>query len=260
MWRKQAALTINEEFEDRYLPPELESSLPQGIDSWMLRTQVALKGSIESLNTLTSLQERLIRRQEATSTDHLRFSLSLNTLCEQESENCDILGKENGPGIINGLRAVSKHHTELQRLMENECHHQEDNLLEDLKRHRDTLNAMHELFQRHAKYSGDNIASLEKRIATNQTKLSALNLKADTKESDKIKLSTSIQNDHQSIVKFEQRKIFIRECIWHELLYFNAQQVHLSKLVNDSAVARADYARKQVDTCQALVGDVEGMP
>lgn len=194
------------------------------------------------------------------STDLLRFSLSINTFCEQENGNCDILGKENGPGLINGLRAVSKHHTSVQRLTEIECRHLEDTSLEDFKRHRDTLDAMNELFVRHSKYSGDNIPSLEKRIQASKGKLSNLDAKPDAKESDKEKLRTSIANDQNMIVKLESRRIFIRECVWRELQFFETQQVHISKLVNDMASAYAEFTKKNADVALALAGDVEGMP
>lgn len=242
------------------MSPELEGSLPQGIDQWMHKTMDGLKRAIESFNTLTTLQERLIKRQEATGADMLRFSLSINTFCEQEHTDYDILGKENGPGITNGLRAASKHHSHAQQYIEQECRNNEDVLLEDLKRHRDTLTAMSEVFVRHSKYSGDNIPTLQKRIETCENKLSALAAKPDAKETDKTKLTTSIEQDRASIVRAEKRRIFIRECIWHELQYFSAQQVHISKLVNDMAATRLKYARLHVDIGSAFVGDVEGMP
>ncbi|CCG81644.1 Sorting nexin Mvp1 [Taphrina deformans PYCC 5710] len=260
VWRKQASVTIKEEFEDRYLSPDLEGSLPQGIDEWMSRTISSLKGAIDTFNSLTSLQERLIRRQEATSTDLLRFSLSINTLCEQEQEDYVIFSKENGPGIVHGLKAVSKHHSKSHQLIENECRKAEDTLLEDLKRHRDTLIALSELFVRHSKYSGDNIPAIEKRISATQNKLISLNAKLDAKEADKNKLTSNIENDKVSIQKLENRKIFIRECVWHELQYFAAQQVHMSRLVNDMAAARYQFAKKHADIAAAFVGDVEGMP
>lgn len=260
MWRKQASLTVKEEFDDRYLAVDLEQSLPQGIFEWMSKTQRSLKNAIESFASLTTLQERLIKRQEAISADLLRYSLSINTFCEQEGSDCDILGKENGPGIINGMKAMSKHHTRAQQIIENECRHTENVLLEDLKRHRDNLFAMNELFVRHHKYSGDSIPALEKRIATNKSRLVVLDGKVDAKESDKAKLTSSIEQDMNSITKFESRKVFIRECVWHELQYFESQQVHISKLINDMAISRLEYSKKHTDIASALVSEVEGMP
>lgn len=226
----------------------------------MSKTHFALKGAIESFTSWTALQERVIKRREATSTDLLRYSLSLSTFCEQEGVNCDILGKENGPGIINGLRAVSKYHTNTQQLLELECRQQENTLLEDLKRHRDCLVAMFELFARHAKYSGDNVPALEKRIASSKNKLTTLENKPDAKDSDKVKLTTSISEDQNNIVKLMSRRIFTRECVWHELQFFESQQVHISRILNDMAASHVDFAKKHVDVSIALVGDVESMP
>lgn len=226
----------------------------------MAKTQSSLKCAIECFTYLTALQERLTKRHEAISTDLMRFSLSINTFCEQESGDYDNLGKENGPAMINGLKAVSKYHTRSQQVTEDECRDTEDGLLEDLKRHRDTLNAMNEMFLRYQKYSGDNIPALERKIAINKGKLSSLEAKPDANDSDKAKLTTAIESDMNSITKFESRKVFIRECVWHELQYFESQQVQISRLVNNMANSRLRFARKYVETASALVTDVEGMP
>ncbi|ORY76044.1 hypothetical protein BCR37DRAFT_383602 [Protomyces lactucae-debilis] len=260
VWRKQASISVQEEFEDRYLAPDLEASLPQGIDDWMYKTRVALAPAIESFTSLVVTQERLIKRQEVAGTDHLRLSLTLNTFCEQQGATYDVLGKEHGPGIVRGLQALSRHHTTAQQTMEQECRALEDAVLEDLKRHRDTLTAMHELFVRHAKYAGDNVSALEKRIAAAKTKLHALDNKVDAKENDKAKLRESIQSDQNTIVKLMSRRVFVRECVWHELQVFEAQQVHISRLVNDLAGLRADFAKRLLDLAVKLQGDVEGMP
>jgi sorting nexin-8 len=260
VWRKQAAVSIQEEFEDRYLAPDLESSLPQGIDDWMYRTRVALVPAIESFTSMVVTQERLIKRQEVAGTDHLRLSLTLNTFCEQQGASYDVLGKEHGSGIVRGLQALSRYHTTAQQIMEQECRALEDAVLEDLKRYRDTLTAMHELFARHAKYAGDNVPSLEKRIASAKNKLNVLDNKPDAKESDKTKQRESIQQDQNTIVKLMSRRIFVKECVWHELQVFEAQQVHISRLVNDLAGLRAEYAKRLMDLATKLQGDVEGMP
>lgn len=260
VWRKQASITVAEEFEDRYLPAELEGNLPPGIDEWMSRTQLALRNAIESFTQLTTLQERIIKRQEVNCIDHLRFGASITSFCERESGHLDILGQENGPGIMRGLQSIAKQYNSVQQSMAIESRAWEDNFLEDLKRYRGVLASMNELFIRHARYSGDDIPNLEKRIANAQTKLANLDAKPETKELDKDKLKSSIASDEQSIVKFKNRRVFIKECVWHELQYFEAQQIHISKFANDMAVSRLDFSKKYVEIASTLVGDVEGMP
>lgn len=260
VWRKQASVTVKEEFEERYLALDLEQSLPRGIDEWMNKTRESLRGAIECFTFLTALQERLNKRNEAISADLMRFSLSINTYCEQETSEYDNLGKENGPALIHGLKAVSKYHTRSQQAVEDECRDTEEILLEDLKRHRDILNAANEMFIRHTKYSGDSIPALERRIASNKAKLSSLETKLDAKDGDKVKLTTAIENDMTSITKFESRKVFIRECVWHELQYFESQQVQISKLVNNLASSRLKFAKHRAELASALVTEVEHMP
>lgn len=260
MWRKQASITVTEEFDDRYLPAELEAGLPQGIEEWMRKTQASLKNAIDCFTQLTTLQERIVKRQELDCIDYLRFGSSLSFFGEQESSSFAVLGKENGPGIMRGLQSIAKYHTNAQSLMLAECRAWEDNYLEDLKRYRGLLASINELFLRHARYSPDNVPTLEKRISTTTAKLETLQAKQDAKPTDIEKLKASIEADKQSIVKAMNRRVFIRECVWHELQFFEAQQIHITKLATTMATTRLDFAKKYVDVASTLVGDVEGMP
>jgi hypothetical protein len=55
--------------------------------------------------------------------------------------------------------------------LEDEARAWDQGVLEDFKRQRDTLVSVRDMFDRRDKYAKDNIPALEKRIASNETKL-----------------------------------------------------------------------------------------
>ena len=120
MWRKQASVSIQEEFEDRYLPAELEASLPPELDAWMTRTQLALRNAIEAFTQLTTLQERMLKRQEADCIDRARFSSEITLFTDAEASSFPVVGPENGQGITKGLQITSKYYSDTRQTITNE--------------------------------------------------------------------------------------------------------------------------------------------
>ena len=55
----------------------------------------------------------------------------------------------------------------------------DEGILEDLKRQRDVLVAMKEVFERKDRLAGDNVPSLEKRITNNESKIQTIRAKPD---------------------------------------------------------------------------------
>lgn len=267
IWRKQAGLTIQEEFEERYLAADLEASLPNGIEEWAQRTQLALRGAVDSFTELVHLQERIIKRRDSLAVDQLRFGLAMESFGEGERHNgaFNTLGRENGPSIARGLSSVAKYHGKLGGVREEEKRREEDGILENLKRHRDVLLSMSELFQRHAKGAGDNIPQLEKRIGASNGKIAAIEAKpeagtptaAASRVAELEKLRAQITADEGRIVKLKERRVLIRECIWRELQYFEKRQSFLPYLVGEYATTLAAVRARENELAERLAGDVE---
>jgi sorting nexin-8 len=70
----------------------------------------------------------------------------------------------------------------------------DEGILEDLKRQRDVLVAMRDVFDRRDRLAGDNVPSLEKRITNNEGKIEGMRTKPDAAaKADQItKLETQI--------------------------------------------------------------------
>jgi hypothetical protein len=128
------------------------------------------------------MMERLAKRNEGMAVEYLRFSVALQTLTEA-SQNTYAADTNDVPLLNEGLKSTAKHLDQSKQLLEDEARGWEEGVLEDLKRQRDCLVSMRDLFDRRDKHARDNIPYLEKRISTNEQKLQTIR----NKPADQIK-------------------------------------------------------------------------
>ena len=178
MWRKQATISVQDEFTDRALPPGLEDSLPAELEELFSRTRSGVKRSAELYINVCNIMDRLVKRTEGVAADHARIALSLASLTET-SEDTYATDTNEVPLLNDGLVAMSKHLRTTQALMEDESRGWDEGVLEDLKRQRDALVSVRELFERRERLDKDNIPYLERRIQTNESKLASLRAKPE---------------------------------------------------------------------------------
>lgn len=178
VWRKQATISVQDEFAGRALPPGLEDSLPAELEDLFLRTRSGVRRSAELYIGVCSVMDRLVKRSEGVAADHARMALSLMSLTEATGDTYATDTNE-VPLVNDGLVAMSKHLRTSQTLMEDEARAWDEGVLEDLKRQRDALVSVRDLFDRRERLDRDNIPALERRIDNNETKLANLRAKPD---------------------------------------------------------------------------------
>lgn len=120
--------------------------------------------------------DRLAKRTEGLAADQLRISLSLQSLTDASMDTYSI-DTNDVPLLNEGLHASAQHLSNSQSLLEDEARAWDQGVLEDLKRQRDSLVSMREMFERKDRYDKDNIIYLERRIQTNENKLVAIRSK-----------------------------------------------------------------------------------
>lgn len=170
MWRKQASISVQDEFTGKVLPPDLEDSLPATLTDTMDTVRNGVRRSAEIYINLCSLLERMAKRNEGLAADHLRFSLGLQSLTEATRDTYTMQNNDI-PSLNEGVRSTARHLCTNQSLLEDEARAWGAGVLEDLKQQRDCLVSMRELFDRRDRYARNNIAQLERRIETNERKL-----------------------------------------------------------------------------------------
>lgn len=173
MWRKQATISVQEEFAGKSLPPDLEDSLPSTLNEMFDTVRSGVKRSAEIFINLCTLLERLAKRNEGLAADHLRFSLALQSLTEA-TKSTYAVDTNDVPLLNEGINATARHLSASQSLLEDEARAWTEGVLEDLKRQRDCVVSMRDLFDRKERYAKDNIPQLEKRIEANEKKLQDL--------------------------------------------------------------------------------------
>lgn len=134
MWRKQATISVQEEFAGKPLPPGLEDSLSPTLNELFETTRTGVRRSAEIYINLCNLLDRLAKRNEGLAADQLRLSLSLQTLTDV-SKDTYATDTNDVPLLNDGLHAMAKHISNSQSLLEDEARAWDQGVLEDLKRY-----------------------------------------------------------------------------------------------------------------------------
>ncbi|KAF4551325.1 Sorting nexin mvp1-like protein [Elsinoe fawcettii] len=259
VWRKQATISVQEEFVGRTLPSGLEDSLPSTLPQLFDTVRVGVKRSAEFYIDLCNRVEKLTKYNAGLAGEYMRLSLAMENLAEA-SEETYAVDTNDVPLLNEGLKSVSKHFDANRAILEDEGRAWDLGALEDFKRQRDCLVSMRELFDRRDRYAKDNIPQLERRIESNENKLAGLRNKPDAKPSDIEKVEDAIIKDKQSIVDQHARGVFIKECVRDELQYFNRSIYHISRMHQDWSQERVKYSELGADNWRSLADQVEGMP
>lgn len=217
--------------------------------------------SAEHYASLCGLVERMIRRRDGIAIEYSRMATLLQGLTEASGETYKFDAND-VPMLNEGLTATAKHAQKQQALMDEESRAWDENVLEDIKVQRDTLVAMRELFERKDRLAKDEIPKLEKRIASNESKLIAVRNKPEQarKVGDAEKLEEAIMRDKEAIVAQHARGVFIRECVRDEIGYFQASQYHVSRMCQDWSQERVKYVEQTSDNWTRWADAVEAMP
>lgn len=178
VWRKQATISVQDEFAGRALPPGLEDSLSPQLEDLFTRTKAGIRRSAELYINVCSIMDRLVKRSEGVAADHARIALSLTSMTEATADTYATDTNE-VPLLNDGLVAMSKYLRTSQTLMEDEARAWDEGVLEDLKKQRDALVSVRDLFDRRERLDKDNIPYLERRIQNNETKLANLRAKPE---------------------------------------------------------------------------------
>lgn len=160
------------------MPPGLEDSLPATLEELFDRSRAGVRRSAELYINVCNIMDRLVKRNEGVAADHARIALSLQSLTETSADTY-ATDTNDVPLLNDGLTSMGKHLRTCQSLMEDESKAWDAGVLEDLKRQRDALVSVRELFERRERLDKDNIPYLERRIQTNESKLANLRNKPE---------------------------------------------------------------------------------
>lgn len=261
MWRKQATISVQEEFTGKALPPTLEDSLPPSLPDLFEQVRAGVRQSAEIYINLCVLLERLVKRNEGLAADNSKFSLALSHLTEYTKDTYAI-DTNDVPLLNEGISSTAHHLATTQSLLEDEARSWDTGVLEDFKAIRDHFVSMRDMFDRRDRYARDNIPQLERRIEAAEHKLQQLRQKppGQVKPGEIEKVESSILSDKESIVQQHARGVFIKECIRDEIVTFQSTIYAISRLHQEWSQERVKYAELQASNWRSLVDQVESMP
>jgi sorting nexin-8 len=200
VWRKQATISVQEEFVGKPLPPGLEDSLPQNLQDTFDTVRSGVRRSADLYINFCNLTERLCKRKEAIAGEYGRYSINLSALTETSADTYAI-DTNDVPLLNEGIKSTSRHLGTSQSLLEDEARAWDEGLLEDLKTMRDSLVSMREMFDRRDRLARDNIPQLERRIQANEQKLQGIKAKGEAaKAGEAEKVEKAITDVSQATV------------------------------------------------------------
>lgn len=135
--------------------------------------RTGVKRSAETYINLCNIVERLVKRNEGVANEYARCSLQLQTLSDASAQTY-AMDTNDVPLLNDGMLATAKHLSQGQALLDDEAKAWDEGVLEDLKRQRDCLVSIRDMFDRRDRYDKDNIPQLEKRIESNERKLEGI--------------------------------------------------------------------------------------
>jgi sorting nexin-8 len=133
VWRKQATISVQEEFAGKSLPPGLEDSLSPTLHEFFETSRTGIRRSAEIYINLCNLVDRLAKRNEGLAADTNRLSLSLQSLTDV-TQDTYATDTNDVPLLNGGLQSMAKHLSNSQSLLEDEARAWDLGVLEDLKR------------------------------------------------------------------------------------------------------------------------------
>ncbi|KAK5294040.1 Sorting nexin mvp1 [Exophiala xenobiotica] len=261
VWRKQATISVQEEFTGKSLPSTLEDSLPDNLPEIFEEVRAGVKRSAEIYINLCILLERLVKRNENIAAENAKFSTALSHLTES-SAAAYAIDTNDVPLLNEGINSTSKHLSTYQTLLDDEAKAWDTGVLEDLKAIRDSYVSMRDMFDRRDRYARDNIPQLERRIEASEHKLQQLRQKpqGQVKPGEMEKVESSIMADKESIVQQHARGVFIKECVRDEIVTFQTSIYAISRMHQDWSQERVKYAELQASNWRSMVDQLESMP
>ncbi|CAJ0837126.1 9602_t:CDS:10 [Entrophospora sp. SA101] len=248
VWRRNNAPDLDEEFFKKEISSQMEQRIPGDLNARLESVYNNLDQSIEHYLNMCNFMERIARSQEGTASDYMRYSLSLNSLIENEKD-CFIENCCNCSQMMDGLEQVSSHFQHASTIMEDAATSILETVLEDLKRHRDLLLSFKDTFERRDRLVIDTSETLNNRISINQAKLKSLSSQKTSDPEDEGDLKVQLRKQN-----------FVRYCMHSELNLLHKSSAFVSLLYRNFINEQMKYTHQLYKNWDVLNPKVRDMP
>lgn len=240
-WRTTAPpLYLDEEGITKIVDEAERMGIPDDLDHKLTQQRKAVPDLLERWTSMVALLERIVKRRDADAADFSRLNFSLLSVIESSAKRWrpESDHRKLTEEIMAATANIFQDHSDMSSSRVSVV---SLSTLEGLKAQRDLLLSFRDLLARLDRLLPDPIDGLKKRIEANQRKLSALagTPATPSTQTEQAKLTTSVNQDTQSIQKFLNRRTHTKKTLWEELIWFHyrfkAVEEDLQKLVRDEA-------------------------
>ncbi|KAI8806443.1 hypothetical protein BJ742DRAFT_816847 [Cladochytrium replicatum] len=256
-WRKLNTPSCDEELVVRTITAEDMAVVPGEIDQMASELRKRVEISLAHYRDMSTLMDREATRQKETAADFLRYSMNLQEMVGHS----DCIGVEcfNCPLINEGYQHISNGFRQ-HGLAANERHvAMTDNFVENLKSHRDLLDALLSFLDRRERtLSSISIDALNRRIHSNLLRIEEAKSRGNIKELERLQQFNA--QDENELQHHNQRLQFLRLCTWEEMRTYHQQRAFVSTMYQQFVSEQQRVIAQQGDIWKSLSRNVYDLP
>lgn len=248
-WRSHSPVHLVEESVTTRLTPAEEMSIPEDLDNHSSNFRSRLPLIIEHWGRICNGLERMVRRNEAQSSDLTKIQLAIGSALESGRS---ALNSEQSEWTLNELRRaeeetelVAQHIGKHAEIIESRAGILSLSTEEQIRAHKELFTNFMSLFERLDRLSGDDVdEKLKPRAELNTRKMEATREAQKSGWQEEIdRLKNLIEQDRAGIEFKLKRRVFIRWCLWQEIVH----TLRVASLIRFTWKEFVDHERKFSD-------------
>ncbi|KAG0376091.1 sorting nexin [Mortierella sp. AD032] len=284
IWRKDIVISTEDEFTTRLpIASSLSKQIPMTLDLEVEAVKRRLPASIEYYRTMVATLDRIQKRSEASAADYTRFSLAVGALADCEKQ-CHIDDCYNCGQLSHAYGKIGSHFSQASTLMDIQARSAQQGMVESLKRHRDLLISVRELFQRRDRIREGNMSEmLKKRITSNEAKLKTLRTSAANASNGASgaadggvtgsssasiglydaqieKVTNNINSDRAELEIQGQRAVLLQHTLWMEITFYHKSHSLIAGMYQSYVHEQMKSSQSLFDNWKSLSPVVHDMP
>ncbi|KAM0787557.1 hypothetical protein ACM66B_003627 [Microbotryomycetes sp. NB124-2] len=254
-WRKNAHISLEEEFHSRPLSSIEEASIPADLDTRLGSLRSRILNLTEQWSAVVHAIDRIAHRRQNQGGEWDKLHDALEGVLQLERSGWRL--KE-----VKSVEADQEALVETSRRMGTEegasAKTMIDTIVEEVKRHRELYVNFRDLFGRHMTFAPDAVEKLRRRTEANLRKLQAIRDSAPgattaPTPAEFDKLTSSIEADQRQVDLLLRRRVFIRWCMWQELVWLFRSTSLFKQTVRSLVQGEKEFAKG----CERIWEDVD---
>lgn len=265
-WRSHSTVHLIEESAVVRLTPAEEMSIPEDLDNRLAGFRSRLALIVEHWSRICAGLERVTRRSEAQAADFTRIQLALGSAVESERTGTGSGGQaswrpEEARRAEEEIEVVAHHFGKHSELLEQRTRKLALSTNEQIRAHRELYTDFIALFGRLDRLSSDDVEKrLKPRAESNSKKLEDLRTARRTGwEEEADRLRNLIEVDRAGIESKLRRRVFIRWCLWQELVHVMRMGSNVGRAVRDYVDDERRFGERTLANWGEVADTIDGL-